>query len=570
MKGLLQEWVTERAAHRPDAIAVVLGPNRMSYAELDRRSSQLAHLLRSNGCRRGDRVCFLMPKSPAAIVAMLGILKADCMHVPIDPGSPAPRIAHILDACENRWLVAGGGVAALISELLKEKRFRQRLALGWMEPNPVQGENFRTEFSWKDLSSFSSEPPPTETRPDEPAHILFTSGSTGLPKGVPITHANVQHFVSWAVKYFGMTSADRNSGHPPLHFDLSQFDIFGTFASGGELHLVPAELNLMANKLAEFIRASQLTQWFSVPSILHYMAKFDVVRQNDFPTLKRVLWCGEVFATPALIYWMKRLPKVQFTNLYGPTEATIASSYYTVPEVPRDDRARVPIGTACDGEELLVLDEQLQPLPMGEIGNLYIGGVGLSPGYWRDAEKTVEAFHSFSTSGEPGRRIYKTGDLAYVGEEELVYFVGRADSQIKSRGYRIELGEIEAAANALPALKECAIVAIPTNDFEGMLVCCAYVLTSGYEATAALVRKKLAELLPSYMLPSKWAEFEHLPKNLNGKIDRPWLRDYFLSTTALAQEIPSVVEPDWPQPSQYVHEAADSINRTRKHSRPAA
>ena len=397
MKGLLQEWVTEQAAHRPDAIAVVLGRQRMSYAELDRRSSQLAHLLRSNGCRRGDRVCFLMPKSPAAIVSMLGILKAGCIHVPIDPASPASRIARILEACENRWLLAGGRVTALIDDLLKEEHFRQRLAIGWMESDPVRGENFKSEFSWSDLSSFSGEPPPTENRPDEPAHILFTSGSTGIPKGVAITHANVQHFVAWAVKYFGMTSADRNSGHAPLHFDLSQFDIFGTFASGGELHLVPAELNLLPNRLAEFIRASQLTQWFSVPSTLHYMAKFDVVAQNDFPTLKRLLWCGEVFPTPALIYWMKRLPKVQFTNLYGPTEATIASSYYTVPAVPPDARAPVPIGTACDGEELLVLDERLHPVPSGEIGALYIGGVGLSPGYWRDAEKTADAFHWFPT-----------------------------------------------------------------------------------------------------------------------------------------------------------------------------
>jgi len=529
MKGLLQEWITHQAAKRPQATALVLGRERMSYADLDRRSSQLAHLLRSNGCRRGDRVCFLMPKSPAAIVSMLGILKADCMHVPIDPASPASRIARILDACENRWLLAAGGVTPLVDELLRGERFRRRLAIGWMESGPARGENFQAEFSWNDLDTFSGEPPATENQPDDPAHILFTSGSTGVPKGVPITHANVQHFVAWAVKYFGMTSADRNSGHPPLHFDLSQFDIFGTFASGAELHLVPAELNLLPNKLAEFIRASRLTQWFSVPSTLHYMAKFDVVAQNDFPELKRLLWCGEVFPTPALIYWMKRLPKVQFTNLYGPTEATIASSFYTVPEVPPDERAPVPIGTPCDGEELLVLDEHLQAVPPGEIGDLYIGGVGLSPGYWRDPEKTDAAFKPLPTSDDPRRRIYKTGDLARIGEDGLVYFVGRADSQIKSRGYRIELGEIEAAANALPGLKECAVVAIPTEGFEGMLICCAYVTNDGAEITAASMRKKLSGALPSYMLPSKWMEFEELPKNANGKIDRPRLRDHFLS-----------------------------------------
>ena len=542
MRGLLHEWVTAQAEQRPNAIAVVLGRQRMSYAELDRRSSQLAHLLRSNGCRRGDRVCFLMSKCPAAIVTMLGILKADCMHVPIDPASPVSRITHILEACQNRWLLTSGSFASLIGRLLKEERFRRRLTIGWMEPDPICVENFKAEFCWSDLSSFSGASPPSENRPDEPAHILFTSGSTGVPKGVPITHANVQHFVAWAVKYFGMTSADRNSGHPPLYFDLSQFDIFGTFASGGELHLVPPELNLLSNKLAEFIRASQLTQWFSVPSTLHYMAQFDVVAQNDFPTLKRLIWCGEVFPAPALIYWMKRLPHVQFTNLYGPTEATIASSYYTVPAVPPDPRASIPIGTPCDGEELMVLDEQLQPVAPGKTGDLYIGGVGLSPGYWRDAKKTAKSFRWFPISGKSRRRIYKTGDLARMGSEGLLYFVGRTDSQIKTRGYRVELGEIEAAVNTLRDLKKSAIVAIHTDGFEGMLICCAYVTTSGSELTAASMRKKLSNLLPSYMLPSKWAEFEHLPKNPNGKIDRPRLREHFLRATVGAK--PEVRMPD--------------------------
>ena len=232
----------------------------------------------------------------------------------------------------------------------------------------------------------------SQNTPDDAAHILFTSGSTGDPKGVVITHANVIHFVEWAVRYFGMAESDRVSCHPPLHFDLATFDIFGAFAAGAKLHLVPPELSLLPNKLADFIRDSELTQWFSVPSVLNYMAKFDVVRQNDFPALRRLLWCGEVFPTPALSYWMKRLPRVSFTNLYGPTEATIASSYYKVPNCPADNTQAIPIGTACDGEELLVLDGSLRPVPQGEVGDLYIGGVGLSPGYWRDPAKTAAAF----------------------------------------------------------------------------------------------------------------------------------------------------------------------------------
>jgi non-ribosomal peptide synthetase component F len=322
------------------------------------------------------------------------------------------------------------------------------------------------------------------------------------------------------------------SGHPPLHFDLSFFDIFGTFAVGAELHLVPPELALMPTRLADLIRSAGLTQWFSVPSVLTYMARLDAVRHGDFPRLRRLLWCGEVLPTPALIHWMRRLPHVQFTNLYGPTEATIASSYYTVPACPDDPGAALPIGTACDGEELLVLDEALQPVPPGEPGDLYIGGVGLSPGYWRDPVKTEAVFVRHPL--RPAERIYRTGDLAKVGADGLVYFLGRADSQIKSRGYRIELGEIEHALNRLPDIAESAVVAVSTDGFEGSTICCAYVAAPGVTPTPGALRRALGDQLPGYMLPARWLAFEHFPKNANGKVDRPRLREAFAARHAQA------------------------------------
>jgi len=528
MPELLHEWVSRQARRRPDAVAVVGEREMLTYAQLESLSNRLARILKRGGCRRGERVALLMPKSPTAIVSLLGIYKADCVYVPLDPASPPRRLAKILEACDSTWLLAGGPVTDLLAALVDDDRSVGSIAVGWMDAKPLHAGPFGGGgFGLGDLQSCSDDPLEYENTRHDPAHILFTSGSTGIPKGVVITHDNVIHFVGWATTYFGMDSSERASAHAPLNFDLSVFDIFGTFAVGGRLHLVPPELNLLPNQLAEFVRHAELTQWFSVPSVLNYLAKFDVVRRGDFPTLRRVLWCGEVLPTPSLMYWMERLPHVRFTNLYGPTEATIASSYYTVPGCPADPHAPIPIGVACDGEELLVLDASMEPVLPGEAGELWIGGVGLSPGYWRDPARTAEAFRPHPSRAKAPGRIYRTGDLARVGDDGLVYFLGRTDSQIKSRGYRIELGEIEAALNALAGLQECAVVAIPSGGFEGTTICCAYVPAPGAALTPAALRRELSNAVPPYMLPARWRAFDRFPRNANGKTDRRRLKEVF-------------------------------------------
>jgi len=548
MKGLLQDCVSAQAERTPDAVAVVLRDQTLSYAELDQLSNQLARLLKSAGCQRGDRVAFAIPKSPTALVAMIGILKADCIHVPIDTSSPAARVAKILLSSDPRCILAVGSTSKLLNDLVALRPGVQLPGVGWMDNVSADGERVPGIFHHADLERCSAAPVTCQNSSTDIAHILYTSGSTGDPKGVVITHANVIHFVEWATRYFGMDSSDRVSGHPPLHFDLSGFDIFGTFSVGAQLHLVPPDMVPMPNEMADFIRDSQLTQWFSVPSVLNYMAKFDAVKFQDFPCLKRLLWCGEVFPTPALIYWMRRLPGVTFTNLYGPTETTIASSYYTVPNCPSDDNASIPIGTACDGEQLLVLDDKLQPAAGGAVGDLYIRGAGLSPGYWRDPEKTAQAFLPYGDGGDD--RIYKTGDLARLGPDGLVYFMGRSDSQIKSRGHRIELGEVETALNTLEETKECAVVAMPTEGFEGTLICSAYVPRDTH-ATHASIRSKLSRLLPSYMLPARWMCLEQLPKNANGKIDRRQIRELFANQ--LASELPPSATAPYSRASSGAH-----------------
>jgi amino acid adenylation domain-containing protein len=523
MAELLQQIVTEQAERRPDAIALVMNDERISHAELEEASNQLARQLQAVGCVRGDRVCFLTPKSPAAIISELGILKADCVYVPLDPSNPAPRLAKIIAACEPRCVLVAGSAVESLRDALAEANLSATPLIGWLDAEAPRAPGLDIAFSRSDLTSFSVAALDYRNHGADTAHILFTSGSTGAPKGVQITHDNALRFIEWGARYFGVSAEDRISCHPPLHFDLSTFDIYATLGAGAQLHLVPAELSLLPNKIADFIRRHELTQWFSAPSLLNYMAKHDVVAQGDFPALKRLLWCGEVFPTPALRYWMKRLPHVSFTNLYGPTEATVASSYYTVPACPLRDDSPIPIGTPCDGEELLVLDDNLRPAPPGEVGALFIGGVGLSPGYWRDEQKTSEVFLDTASY----RRIYKTGDLAKVGEDGLVYFLGRADSQIKSRGYRIELGEIETALNALGLLRECAVVAVNSEGFEGTVICCAYAPLPGAGGNPTTLRQALRRALPSYMLPSHWIYFERLPQNGNGKIDRRALQEQF-------------------------------------------
>jgi len=507
MTGILQDYVTRAAQASPDAIAIVMGRERWSYREVDDFSNNLAKHLQTAGCGRDDRIVLFMPKNPRTIASIIGILKAGCVYVPIDVNGPAPRGSKIIESADPKIILVDESTR-LCAEEIASKR-------------PLLDVSSPT----REYSGVAKVP----RRCEDPAYILYTSGSTGVPKGVVITHGNVTSFIEWAVEYFHITCEDRMSAHPPLHFDLSVFDIFGAFAAGAELHLPPPDIHASALAVANFIRESQLTQWFSVPSLLSFMAKFNAVQQQDFPSLKRVLWCGEVLPTPALRHWMLRLPHVSFTNLYGPTEATIASSYFTVEKVP-EPADEIPIGYACQGEKLLILDDHLHPAEKGVIGNLFIGGAGLSPGYWRDPAKTEQAFVN-DPFGSSAARLYRTGDLARTDSEGRIYFVGRSDSQIKSRGYRIELGEIEMVLHTISSLKESAIVAIPTDGFENYAICCAFAVLES-DVPPAAVRAALRKSLPYYMLPSRWLKLDTLPKNGNGKIDKRVLQDLFRDRTS--------------------------------------
>jgi amino acid adenylation domain-containing protein len=510
---LLHERVALSAQARPSARAVAMGQQELTYGELERSSNRLARLLLERGLSAGDRVVLLQPKSPMAIVSMLATLKAGGVYVPVDIASPAARVQKIL-SCAEPCVVLSCEKAAKLADTLE---------LSDTELGSIEGTLEHAAFGPETMSNLSEDPLPVTSSPSDPAHILFTSGSTGTPKGVVITHAMVSAFLDWALAYFGHGPGDRISGHPPLHFDLSTFDIYGTLSSGAELHLVPPG-TLLPSQLARFIRDSELTQWFSVPSTFAYMVSGNAIEHGDFPSLRRVIWCGEVLAPAVLAHWMERVPQPSYTNLYGPTEATIASSFHTVSSMPQSTSVPIPIGVPCAGEDILVLDEQLQAVAPGEIGELYIEGAGLSPGYWRDPEKTYAAFIVHPDSG---LRLYRTGDLGRVDGDRVLHYVGRVDSQIKSRGYRIELGEIETALTAVDGIAECAVVAVESGGFEGASICCAWSPLAGAELDQLKLRCALADTLPSYMLPTQWLKLESLPRNVSGKADRRLLKERF-------------------------------------------
>jgi amino acid adenylation domain-containing protein len=519
--GLLHERVALASARRPDATAVVMGAERLTYEQLERTSNRLARLLLDRGVRPGDRVVLLQPKAPVAIVSMLATLKAAGVYVPVDTASPAGRVQKIVDSAQPRVVLASAKAARLARELDLDA-----------ELGSVEGELAAAAFGPTAPASFEDGPLRSELAPTDPAHILFTSGSTGTPKGVVITHATVAAFLDWALPYFGHNGGDRISGHPPLHFDLSTFDVYGALSCGAELHLPPPD-TLLPRQLASFIRDSELTQWFSVPSTFAYMASGNAIRERDFPALRRVIWCGEVLAPAVLAHWMTRVPQATYTNLYGPTEATIASSFHTIAEAPADTTAPIPIGTPCAGEQIHVLDERLQTVAPGEIGELYIAGAGLSPGYWREEDKTRAAFTS---DPDTGARMYRTGDLGRRDEHGVLHYVGRVDSQIKSRGYRIELGEIETALSAIEGVAECAVVAVPSDGFEGTAICCAWSTRADAALDPTALRGALARTLPSYMLPSRWQQLQQLPRNVSGKIDRRLLRERFAQQPTASDE----------------------------------
>lgn len=524
MTGLIPERFWQQAEVNAGRLAVVDTDSATSYGELADSARRLAATLLAAGVQPGDRVAVFIPKSADAVTAFLACLAVGAIYVPVDLSSPCLRVSRVIRRANAR---------AVLLNSHGQARFTETAALlpDWQ---PVIGalDSLVTADPTFGPGEIAAAPPrPIDARvgPDAVAQLLFTSGSTGDPKGVSVTHANVRHFIDWATAHFGIQAGERLSSHPPFHFDLSTLDLYGALSAGAELHLVPPQLNLLPPKLAKFIADRELHQWVSVPTALTQLVAANAIQSGGFPALRRILWSGEAMPLPTLRTLMANLPAVRFTNLYGPTETTVASSHFTVPRSPERDAVDIPIGRALPGEELVILDDNGRPVDGGGEGELCIAGSGITSGYWEDPTRTAAAFGIHPDRGTP---LYRTGDMARIDGDGLAYLLGRADQQVKIRGHRIELGEIEAALHSLDLVETGAIVAIDVAATGTKEICCAAVVakSSGTDVIFRL-RKELSQFLPRYMLPTRWRMVDALPLNSNGKADRPTLRSWFEEET---------------------------------------
>lgn len=513
MGFLLQHLVAEAAAADPAREAVRCRGRSLTYGELDAASAALARTLADAGVRKGDRVAIHLPKSVEMVTAVYGVLRAGAAYVPLDPKAPLPRVAGIAADCAVAAVI---GTASRGPALVGALPHRPALAVlvGSEAPEELPVASVRFE----EATAPGEDPPGVALIDDDLAYILYTSGSTGVPKGVMLSHRAALTFVEWAVDRIGVGPGDRVSNHAPLHFDLSVFDLFAAALAGAPVVLVPDDAAYFGASLVELIRDEEITVWYSVPSALMLVAR---ALQEPLPRLRVVVFAGEVYPTPRLRELAAVVPDAALWNLYGPTETNVCT-YYRVTELPADDRP-IPIGRACENTDVFALKEDGAVAGVGEVGELFVRGGSLMKGYWGRPEVTAKALVANPLAPHLPDPAYRTGDLVKQREDGDYDFLGRRDHQIKSRGYRIELGDIEAAVTAHPAVTEGIAVALPHEEWGTEIAVCI-VLEPGASLTDKEIKRHIAGLLPRYMIPSRIEFFESLPRTSTGKADRQRLR----------------------------------------------
>ena len=491
-----------RAEQAASATALIFEGASISYDELNRRANRLAHHLRALGVGPEIRVCLLLERSPEMIVGMLAILKAGGVYVPLDPTYPAERLAFLLDD-------SGAHVCVTLRGFF-EKHLPHNVAIVCLDADSevidAQPEH--------NLVSTSG--------PDNLAYVIYTSGSTGKPKGVMVTHRNVARLLAATHDWFKFDEQDTWTLFHSYAFDFSVWELWGALLSGGKLVVVPYWVSRSPEDFYALLVRERVTVLNQTPSAFRQLSRIDAAQDGAEPlSLRAVIFGGEALEPASLRGWMERHGDVQprLINMYGITETTVHVTYRPLTLSDAETATGSVIGEPIPDLQLYLLDKNLEPVPLGVCGEMYVGGDGLARGYLNRAELTAERFMPDPFAREAGARFYRTGDLARrLGNGDIEY-LGRADEQVKVRGFRIEPGEIETALLTHTSLRAAVVVA--RADTSGDQRLCAYVVARRRgELRVDELRAYLRERLPEHMLPAVFVELEEIPLTAHGKLDK--------------------------------------------------
>jgi 2,3-dihydroxybenzoate-AMP ligase len=503
----------------PDALALTLNGEHLSYRELNERANRLAHLIRSEVGQVGSQpIALLLARSVNTIVCILGVLKTGAYYVPLDPDAPAERIETILDDTRPALVIC-------------DQASRDLLATACSPVLPIDGPSTLNRLQEHAASNLDQGP-----RAEDLAYVIYTSGSTGKPKGVCITHHNVVRLFSSTHHWFDYRNTDVWSGCHGYIFDASVWEMWGALLHGARLVLVPVATTREPEKLLELVVREQVTVFGQIPSAFYRFMEAEADRPDLSGQLNLRYQCfgGEALDLSRLKPWFERHAdsRTRLLNLYGITETTINATYQFITREQVLANNGSLIGTVYDDLDIKVLDDALRPVPVGSYGEMYVRGAGLARGYLnrRDLDATRFVADPF---GAPGARMYRSGDVAALLDGGVLEYIGRADQQVKVRGYRIELGEIETHLRGHPALSDAIALVITDASDDPKLV--AHVVPNASstceDIDTSVLRDYLRDRLPSYMVPSAIGVLERLPVTLTGKVDRKALPAIALSSS---------------------------------------
>jgi fengycin family lipopeptide synthetase B len=507
--------IVEQVKQTPEAVAVLHGDTKLTYAELHRLSNQVANYLRSLGVGPNTLVGIMTPRGPLMAIGILGILKAGGAYVPLDPTYPAERIRYILDHAKIDTLLTQHQLISKLKECLDET---SQHTLMFLDDGETSEEKEFRQINKNTWCNFDDQEPSYTNKPDDLMTVLYTSGSTGRPKGVMLNHRGYMNRLQWMQKTFMLKPGDRVAQKTSFCFDISVWEIFWTLMEGATICPVERETVINPWQFAQWMKDTQINIMHFVPSLFGEFISALSDETWTFPDLRWLIFSGEALPLPFIQRWIDKYGiNTGLANLYGPTEASIDVTAHIITQRPDEKiQDRIPIGKAIDNVYIKILNEEMQPVALGQVGELWIGGVQLAKGYLNDLQRTSEAFRPNPFPEIPGEHLYKTGDLALELPDGSFEYHGRSDHQVKIRGFRVELGEVESVLNTHPAVREAAVLAVDYGSEQKRLVA----WLSGYKVDNRQIKQHLSRQLPDYMIPQRVEWLPSLPKNHNGKLDR--------------------------------------------------